>query len=547
MQANEYAKAAQYFEKAAKIDPKSAGARTGLGLSRLAAGETNSAMSDLESAVQLDSSKYQADILLIMSHLRQANYDKALKAVETLEKKQPDNPLTYNLKAAIYIGKKDVAGARKQLERALQLQPTYVTAAVNLAQLDLQEKDPKAARGRLETILEKDKDNVQALLTLANLAPRIGASPKEGIDWLERARKASPGAVQPQVMLARAYAQSGDAKKALEVAQLAQTSSPDNVDVLDTLGSIQLGSGSKEQALVTYGKLVQLQPESPLAHYRLATAQAANANQTGAQASLKKALALKPDFIDAQVAMVDLEMRASHFDEAMKMAQQVKKQAAKNPLGLVLEGDVLMGEKKFAQAAKAYDSALAMSKNATVMIKLHAASSLAGKTDEVDKRLAQWLKESPDDAAIGMYSADVNLRNGKYKNAADQYEVLLKKQPENLLVLNNLAWAYQQLKDPRALETAERAYKVRPDNPAVADTLGWMLVEQGTTPRGLELLQKAVAAAPKSPEIRFHLAQAWMKSGDKVKAREELERLLALDSKFPQQAEAANLLKQLKN
>ena len=91
------------------------------------------------------------------------------------------------------------------------------------------------------------------------------------------------------------------------------------------------------------------------------------------------------------------------------------------------------------------------------------------------------------------------------------------KQPDNVLVLNNLAWAYQQVKDPRALETAERAYKLKPDNAAVADTLGWMLVEQGNTTRGLELLQKAVAAAPKALEIRYHLAQAWVKSGDKVK------------------------------
>ena len=113
-------------------------------------------------------------------------------------------------------------------------------------------------------------------------------------------------------------------------------------------------------------------------------------------------------------------------------------------------------------------------------------------------------------------------------------------------MLNNLAWAYQQAKDPRALETAERAYKLKPDNAAVADTLGWMLVEQGNPTRGLELLQKAAAAAPKSPEIRYHLAQAWVKTGDKAKARNELERLLSGDEKFPQQTEAMALLKELR-
>ena len=100
---------------------------------------------------------------------------------------------------------------------------------------------------------------------------------------------------------------------------------------------------------------------------------------------------------------------------------------------------------------------------------------------------------------------------------------------------------------PRALQTAEHAYKLKPDNAAVADTLGWMLVEQGNTKRGIEVLQKAVAAAPKAFEIRYHLAQALAKSGDKAKARNELERLLSTDAKFPQQAEALALLKQLRN
>jgi hypothetical protein len=50
------------------------------------------------------------------------------------------------------------------------------------------------------------------------------------------------------------------------------------------------------------------------------------------------------------------------------------------------------------------------------------------------------------------------------------------------------------------------AYELKSDSAAVADTLGWMLVEQGDTARGLELLQEAVAAAPDVHEIRYHLA-----------------------------------------
>ena len=547
LRGNEFAKAAEYFDKVAKRDPRSARARTQLGLSRLAAGETDLGLADLESASQLDSSAYQADILLVMSHLRQRKYDEALKAMQTLEKRQPNNPLTYNLKAAIYIGKKDTAAARKYLERALELQPTYVPAAANLAQLDLQEKKPQAARRRFEAILEKDKDNVQALLSLAGLGPQLGATRNEQLAWLERARDASPGSLQPQLMLAHFYAQAGDTKKALEAAQRAQAISPDNFQALDALGAMQIAAGEKEQALVTYQKLAKLRPDSPLALYRLATAQAATDNRAAAASTLKQALSLKPDFIDAQVALADLEVRAGRFPEAIRIARQVQKQAAKSPRGFVLEGDVRMAEKKFAQAAQAYETAYGIAKSGVLAIRMHAAYAQAGKLDEADRRLAQGLKDSPDDAGLRVYAADAALKSGNYRNAIEHYEWVLQKQPDNVLVLNNLAWVYQQVKDPRALETAERAYQLKPDSAAIADTLGWMLVEQGNTARGLELLQKAVAAAPAAHEIRFHLAQAWLKAGDKAKARSELERLQATDAKFPQQAEAMKLLEQLKN
>jgi FimV-like protein len=114
-----------------------------------------------------------------------------------------------------------------------------------------------------------------------------------------------------------------------------------------------------------------------------------------------------------------------------------------------------------------------------------------------------------------------------------------------VVAMNNLAWSLAQLSDPAALGYAEKAVALAPNSPAIADTLGWLLVSRGETKRGTEILAKAAAAAPNALEIRMHYAKALMKSGDKSGARKELEAVAAAQGESPLKAEAADLLKQL--
>jgi Tfp pilus assembly protein PilF len=204
-----------------------------------------------------------------------------------------------------------------------------------------------------------------------------------------------------------------------------------------------------------------------------------------------------------------------------------------------------MQQKNPSLAAKAYEHALVLNKDPSLMIKLHASLSQAGKSKEANVRLLQWVKERPDDASARMYLAGVYLADGQMKSAIEQYRIILRQSPDYVPALNNLATAYQQEKDPLALEYAEKAYKLAPDSPAILDTLGWILVEQGNVTRGLPLLQKATSLAPDMVEIRYHLALGLIKAGDKAKARRELEQLLATGKNFRHIDEVETLLKQM--
>ncbi len=540
LQANELAQARDYLQKAKAIDPGNAKLRTALALSHMAAGDSARAMAELESATAGDPGQSVADTVLILTHLRNSEFDKALAAINVLEKKTSNNPAVYNFRGAAYAGKKDFANARKNFEQVLTLDPAYSQAAMNLAQLDLQEKNPQAARKRYEAVLARDKNNLPALLALVNLA-----SDKKGVvSLLERAIQASPSALQPRRLLAEHYLGNNEAKKALNLASEAQTANPDNADALDLLGATQLAAGETENALTSYQKLARLAPKSPLAHYKLASVQAAAKNLGAAKSSLHLALGLKPDYLEAQAALISLELRTEKPTEALKIARQVQQQNPKMSAGFVFEGDIFIDQKQYGQATKAYENAFSIDRSGLIAVKLHQAQTLAGNVKNADTRLLQWLKGQPKDSAARAYMAQVYMTRGQDKQAIEHYQALLQNAPGNLLALNNLAWLYHREKDPRALAMAEQAYKMRPDAAFISDTLGWILLEQGKTARAVVLLQKAVSLAPTNPEIGYHYAVALAKAGDRQKALKQLEGVLASGQSFPQQGEAKALLKQ---
>jgi putative PEP-CTERM system TPR-repeat lipoprotein len=260
---------------------------------------------------------------------------------------------------------------------------------------------------------------------------------------------------------------------------------------------------------------------------------------------LKRALRLKPDYLDAEVALALLEYRSGRYDDSLRLAREIQRQHPKLPIGFTLEGDGWMEQKNFAAAETAYEKAFTRRKSDVLAMKLHAASSQAGRGKEANEKILRWLREHPADTAVRLYLADAYVRGRQYPSAISLYQHVLQQDPKNLLALNNLATLYRQQNDPRALEYLEQSYKLRPDNASVAGNLGWVLVESGQVGRGLELLIKAAEKAPDNPEIGYHLAAALAKSGMKAQARRELERLLGLKKEFREREEAQALLKKL--
>lgn len=537
--------AARYFDQAAQIDPKNSPARTALALTHLAKGETERAFNELEDVAAGDTG-IRADLALIAASMRKREFDRALAAIDALEKKQPDNPLAQNLRGGVMLAKRDVAGARKSFEKAVAIDKGYLPAAANLARLDAMEKKPEDAKKRFETVLEKDPKNVQALLAIAELRAREGASTDEVAGLIGKAIAADAKAVAPRLALVGLHLRHNDTRKAIAAAQDGLSALPNDSQLTFVLGRAQQAGGELEAALTTFGKLVAQEPNSPLPLLAMAEAQAQAKNNDGAMNSLRKALALKPDLVEAQVALMRLQVASGKSKEALTQAKEIQKQRPTNAVGFMLEGDVYASQKAWKEAINAYRSGLKIAPESTeIAIKLHAVQGASGGAVEAEKFATQWTKDHPKDVGFRRYLAEVAMARKDYAGSLAQYRSALAIEPNSALILNNAAWVAQQVKDPKALEYAEQANKLAPDNPAIMDTLGGILIEKGDTARGLELMKKAVDGAPKAAGIRLNYARALAKAGQKDAAKKELQTLQALGDKFGGQAEVARLMEGL--
>ena len=536
--------ATRYFEMASKRSADDTRARAGLGLARLAAGQSDRALADLESAVARGDSK--AEMLLASSLLATGKVDRALAAIEKLEKANPRDPTLLNLKGTALLARRDLAGARRSFERALEAQPGFVAAAGNLARMELRAGRPAAARSHYENILRRDPGNVEVMIALARLAATTGAN-NEALAWLEKAHKVQPQSYAISLALAQHHFSTGEFQLAARAASDALALQSEDAAALDLLGQAQLRAGKAVEARDTFAKLSSLYPKSASALYGLSGALAAMGSQASAEHSLRKALELKPDYPDALASLAALQMRAGKFAEAARTAEDIKRRLPKNALGHAIEGDVHMAERRHARAATAYGIAFGMEKSAALLIKLHAALRASGREREGEALLAEWLRQRPESSQIRLYSADAAIKAGNYRMAAEHYEIERKRQPKHLGLLHNLVWCYEQLRDyPRALAVAESAYALDSSRVAALDDLARVLIATGKElPRAITLLEKALTISPESQTVRYHLAKAYLASGDKGRARLALEQLLRSREPFPQQAEAAELFKEL--
>ncbi len=532
-----------FFLKAAKLEPNDTRLRTAVALTQLSRGNTSAAFSELESIAASDKQTH-SDMALISARLRRGELPEALKAIEAFEKKDPKNPLPSNLRGRTLFLLGNLPEARKSFELALSKSPAFFPAVSSLAGLDAVEGKRDAALQRYTDFLKANPKNEQALLALADVKARTGASAEDVQRAAEAAIQANPNDKASRLFLINYLLSRRDAKGAMVAAQAATAAIPNDGQLLEALGKAQTAAGDYNQALYTFATFSTLFPKSPEPYLRMADAHLLANNLNEAMLNLRRALDLAPGVIAAQRSLISVALQMKKPQLGIEVARTMQKQRPNDAVGYMFEGDVETSQKNWDAAIAAYRKGLDKKNPDALPVRLHEALVAAKRTAEADKFEATWLSTNPKDAGFLIYLGDLALVRTNFAVAEQRYLETLKLEPNNALALNNVGWMMARQGKTGAVEFAQKAVRINPDSAAMHDTLAFALEAAKDLPGAISASRQATSIAPNNPGLRLHLAKLLLKDGKKAEARTELETLAKLGAKFAGQPEVSTLLKE---
>jgi len=373
----------------------------------------------------------------------------------------PDNPVAQYNLGRAHAARGEWEQARQRFQKAIDLRPDYVLARLALAQLQVTRGDFDAALKSSQQVLAIDRNNNSA--RLIESAALMGQKKFD------------------------------DSRQLLDAMLKANPSAP---DVLFQLGVVNLAQNKYKEAEESFRRSYELNPANSRGLMGMVETEMAQNHPDQAMQLLLTESAKAPNRMDFLLALGNTAVRAGKYDVAISYFEKV---AASLPKGSKAQGDLYL------RIGETYRRKGDLS---NAIVSLQKAREILADNGVVLSTLALVL-----DAA------------GRWSEARQVYEVVIKLEPNNGVALNNLAFLLTEhggdLDD--ALTKAQRAKQLLPDLSEVSDTLGWIYLKKNLTDNAIDIFKDLVTKVPSQAIFRYHLGMAYSQKGDKTRALKELQ------------------------
>jgi tetratricopeptide (TPR) repeat protein len=202
----------------------------------------------------------------------------------------------------------------------------------------------------------------------------------------------------------------------------------------------------------------------------------------------------------AQIKVGDELHKLDRDDEAVAYLQKLVDSRTDRAEAAVELGDILRAEKRFAEAAKAYDAAIARLRDPTA---------------------GEW--------SVFYFRGIALERSDQWTKAELDFKKALQLQPDQPYVLNYLGytWVDRGVHLDEAIKMLQRAIQQKPDDGFIIDSLAWAYYRLKQYDKAVLYQEKAVSLEPGDPVLNDHLGDIYWKVGRHTEARFQWQRALA--------------------
>ncbi len=507
-------------------------------------GDFTTAEGDARRALQINPDSSEAYLLLATLYQLQGKGSDAGAQLKKAADLAPIRSLV-RIQYAEFEAQHDSLDAAEAVLKTVTTQaPDYIPAWILAGKIAISRQRYDDAAAVAGKILHEDPVNLDASLLQCQVWVATGKV-KQAIEALQKLDQSFPGVSSIKYQLALAHLQDKDpAQAAINLAQTVSLN-PNNLDATLLLAELNLRKGDAASVVPVMSSLHALRPdlapagalltEAYLALDRLDDAAAvateeiqrapadpdfylllgATLHRQGhldqARQIIQRGQALAPDDIRFVNQLVNFDLTENHLDDALDRAQA---QVAKTPQAApawFLKARVAIARKKWDDAEAALLKTLELDPNFAggydLLVSVYIAEN---KLDAALDRLQTILASAPDNSQALVMAALIHEKKGEYEKARDAYEKLIAAEPNFAPALNNLACLYADRFNQldKAYDLARKARALQPADPAIADTLGWILYRRKEYEQAFALLQEAAGKLPGNPEIQFHLGMA---------------------------------------
>lgn len=529
------------LESSATRDPKSPGNVLALAQIYLRVNRVEDAANALMK-LPAGASRNAREALLAITALRRGQVSAALDLATTVVDDHATSTLARGIAISVLASPALSPAGTKALEKLAADESNGPQPRVALAGVAGARGDYVGALSYFEAALKLAPDDRSALSGYAQMAVRAGKVP-QAVSVLKAAIERAPTSPEPVLLLAGVYVASGDSQAAKSLTEKALERFPREPAVMLQRAAALIAASSPTDAITVLRRAVDLSPLSVDPRLALARAQMLAGDVRSARQTRSALVTTLREATPAVEAAARLAIEAKDFDDAERYIGLLARREPRSASHIVLRAELAASKGDFVGAADEFSRAQKVAPTLDLVMREIAASRQAGSVRL--EPLMRYVAANPEDGPARKALATIYMEIGDLQSARREYEAIVRREPDNGLVLNNLAWVCAELGDSSAVGLAKRAAALLPGRGDVLDTLGFALMQQGEVAAAVATLREAVRLQPGDPSIRHRLALAYEANGQTAEAATTLKELLSTSRNYAKRSEAERMLSRL--